>query len=71
MDFWRNKIESNKKRDAESLGALKMQGWRALVVWECATKGTGKWPAEALLDAAVGWVLVGNEYSEIGEQRAG
>jgi DNA mismatch endonuclease, patch repair protein len=70
-DFWRKKIEANRKHDAESLGALKAQGWRTLVVWECSTKGGGKWPAEGLLDTIAGWVLGGNEYSEIGERHVG
>ncbi len=35
QEFWKNKIESNQKRDAfvkEQLGAL---GWQQLTVWEC------------------------------------
>ena len=71
VDFWRKKIGENRKHDAESLGALKMQGWRTLVVWECATKGKGRWPVERLLDAIEKWVLEGSDYSEIGEQYVG
>ena len=71
VDFWRNKIGENRKHDAESLGALKLRGWRALVIWECATKGRGKWPAEGMLDAVEKWVLEGCEYTEIGEQYVG
>ena len=71
VDFWRKKIEANRKHDAESLEALKANGWRALVVWECTTKGRGKWPVEELLEAIAEWVLGENEYSEIGERHAG
>lgn len=71
VDFWRDKIEDNRKHDAESLEALKMLGWRTLVVWECTTKGKGKWSAERLLDAIGKWVLEGSEYSEIGERYVG
>jgi DNA mismatch endonuclease (patch repair protein) len=67
VDFWRNKIEQNRKHDAESLGALKTRGLRTLIVWECATKGKSKWPLEILLDAIEKWVLEGSGYSEIGE----
>jgi len=71
VDFWESKIETNTKHDAKSLEALRAQGWRILVVWECATKGRGKWSVEGLLDTIVEWVLGKNEYSEIGEQHAG
>lgn len=36
-DYWRNKIERNRARDARTLVALKDLGWRALTVWECHT----------------------------------
>lgn len=71
VDFWRKKIVANKKHDAESTGLLKAQGWRTLVVWECSTKGVGKWPTEKLLDTISMWVLDGNECSEIGERHVG
>lgn len=34
-EFWRDKIESNRSRDARNLGRLEHLGWSALVVWEC------------------------------------
>ncbi len=71
IDFWRKKIEANRKHDTESTAALKALGWRTLVIWECATKGVGRWPAEELLDAIVQWISGGNEYSEIGERHVG
>lgn len=37
-DFWRAKIEGNRQRDFRSQNALVEQGWRVLVVWECATR---------------------------------
>jgi DNA mismatch endonuclease (patch repair protein) len=36
--YWSPKIERNKRRDSAAMAALTAQGWRALVVWECATK---------------------------------
>ena len=71
VDFWRKKIGENTKHDADSLKALKVQKWRILVIWECATKGKGKWPMERLLDMVENWILDGSEYYEIGEQYAG
>ena len=34
-DYWQQKIARNKYRDREHLKALKVQGWQALVIWEC------------------------------------
>ena len=37
-DYWRAKIARNRARDAEAVAALEAQGWRVLVVWECALR---------------------------------
>lgn len=36
--YWKKKISRNRERDRENMEALRRQGWRALVVWECETK---------------------------------
>ena len=36
--FWRDKFERNVARDHKKIAALRRQGWRAKVVWECQTK---------------------------------
>jgi DNA mismatch endonuclease (patch repair protein) len=36
--FWRAKLARNASRDAEELAAIRKQGWRALVIWECEIK---------------------------------
>lgn len=38
VDYWLSKIERNRQRDHEQQAALKSQGWRVLVVWECELK---------------------------------
>jgi DNA mismatch endonuclease (patch repair protein) len=35
VDYWRNKIETNRERDKRHLQALGDDGWQALVLWEC------------------------------------
>ena len=35
LDFWRTKLDGNRRRDARTLRALRSAGWRVLVVWEC------------------------------------
>lgn len=36
--YWREKIERNKQRDAKNKEALKRMGWRVMTVWECQLK---------------------------------
>jgi DNA mismatch endonuclease (patch repair protein) len=36
--FWKTKRLSNAARDRRNLAALKSEGWRVLVVWECETR---------------------------------
>lgn len=38
-DFWRKKINSNRRRDKKVVGALHRAGWRVAIVWECSIKG--------------------------------
>ncbi|QOL50243.1 very short patch repair endonuclease [Massilia litorea] len=33
--FWKNKVETNRKRDARNIRALRAAGWKVIVVWEC------------------------------------
>ncbi len=35
VDFWKAKIEGNRKRDEQNWRTLNEQGWRVIVVWEC------------------------------------
>lgn len=37
-EFWRAKRVSNVQRDRKNLIALKRDGWRVMVIWECETK---------------------------------
>lgn len=34
-DWWINKINVNKKRDAENFDELKKLGWNIILIWEC------------------------------------
>ena len=37
-DYWLAKIRGNQARDKRNLAALRKNGWRALVIWECQIK---------------------------------
>ena len=36
--FWRDKLKTNKARDAAAIRALNKAGWSSLVIWECELK---------------------------------
>ena len=38
VEFWSAKITGNKARDRRCLRAIRLLGWKALVVWECETR---------------------------------
>ena len=40
VQYWRNKIDKNKARDALSVSLLEAIGWRVCVVWQCDTTDT-------------------------------
>jgi len=35
IEYWKNKIEINKKRDIQTVEILKSMGWQELVIWDC------------------------------------
>lgn len=35
VDYWREKVESNRKRDRRVTTALRRNGWAVIRVWEC------------------------------------
>jgi DNA mismatch endonuclease, patch repair protein len=37
-EWWTNKINTNKANDAKAIKALKKEGWKVMVVWECGLK---------------------------------
>lgn len=36
-DYWKGKLERNRKRDAKHRRALRQLGWDVLTIWECET----------------------------------
>jgi len=38
IGFWQEKFDRNQARDRTNLAALRADGWRAEVIWECETK---------------------------------
>jgi DNA mismatch endonuclease (patch repair protein) len=55
-EFWRPKIERNKRLDAEAEEAILASGWKCAVVWECALRGARKLGLHAVLQICAQWI---------------
>jgi len=64
-EFWKAKIEGNKKRDSANTEALKNSGWRVLTIWECAMKGKNKLKDPELTGQLIAWITGDNLECEI------
>jgi len=64
-DFWKGKIGKNRIRDLAVMDELARQGWRVLIVWECALKGKGRIPIEEIVDSCAKWLLSSSTKREI------
>lgn len=53
LEFWRPKLQNNRRRDAKNRRNLRQLGWKTLVVWECQVQ---RWTSERLLDRLVAFL---------------
>lgn len=60
QDFWRAKIDANRKRDAIVDALLADRQIRRLEIWECAFRGPGRIGLEETLASTAAW-LVGDD----------
>ena len=40
-EWWKNKLENNRKRDRRNLEELLNRGWRVVTIWECSVRISG------------------------------
>ena len=64
-EFWRRKITGNRERDAGNLARLRAHGWRVLVIWECALRGSRRHPLDSVLNDAVAWLSSADRCREL------
>ncbi|WP_039058485.1 very short patch repair endonuclease [Enterobacter sp. Bisph1] len=67
-DFWLEKIGKNVQRDARDTALLLEQGWRVLIVWECALRGRLKLSEAALCERLEEWICEGQQTAQIDTQ---
>ncbi|MHA6909485.1 very short patch repair endonuclease [Ralstonia pseudosolanacearum] len=49
-EFWQKKLGGNAARDREAIYALRAEGWRVLIIWECALRGPHRREISDVLD---------------------
>jgi DNA mismatch endonuclease (patch repair protein) len=59
-DFWLEKIQGNKRRDAIKDELLLAQGWRVFRIWECSLRGLEAMTRPAILTAFCDWLKSGD-----------
>lgn len=65
-EFWSNKIERNRGRDAHDIAALRDLGWRVCVVWECVTRSPAfKSSSATIIDMLSEWITGGDPFLEL------
>lgn len=62
-EFWTKKILSNRERDKKNIPSLQAEGWRTLVVWECALKGRTRLELGLIISQISNW-LTGSEMNK-------
>lgn len=63
--FWKEKITGNKQRDKKNIQLLNENGWRILVIWECAMKGKHKLDFETTIQSISEWLNGSDDFTEI------
>ena len=64
-EFWLAKIGKNVERDNRDTAILLAQGWRVLIVWECALRGRLKLDDAALTERLEEWICGGGQAAQI------
>lgn len=64
-DFWRTKIQKNCERDQQNYKRSLAEGWRLLVVWECAIKGRKRLSVLEIIGEIERWLHSNKSEGEI------
>jgi DNA mismatch endonuclease, patch repair protein len=54
--FWREKIQGNRARDVAAVQRLRRDGWRVMIVWECAARGRKRLAPAGLAKRLSDWL---------------
>ena len=63
--FWRSKIQSNVARDTKNMRIYRAEGWKVLIIWECALKGRYHRDMWEVIQTAANWLQYDTQCAEI------
>jgi len=66
-DFWREKLQANRERDARAIEELSEMNWRVAVVWECELT---KKVIDRTLKSMEDWILSGKLWEDAGASKS-
>ncbi len=55
-EFWKNKINGNRKHDKKVYSRLKEDGWRIATIWECSMRGKWQMDFKELIEKLTEWI---------------
>ncbi|RFP08000.1 MULTISPECIES: very short patch repair endonuclease [unclassified Duganella] len=64
-EFWLEKINANRDRDARDIARLFDAGWRVMTVWECSMKGTRRRTADAITAEIADWLNSNVQFASV------
>lgn len=64
-EFWTEKFDANKVRDARNIAGLREIGWRVMTVWECALIGKTAIEPEELIERVISWLVGSGRRTEV------
>ncbi len=59
--FWEEKLAGNEERDRQAISALRTDGWRVAIIWECALRGTTKQPFGRIIERLARYITNGKK----------
>lgn len=68
--FWSEKIRRNRARDRKVLHDLTRDGWRTLIIWECAIRGLREPALARVCRRTARWIVSRSKFLEIRERHA-
>jgi DNA mismatch endonuclease (patch repair protein) len=63
--FWEGKITRDRENDSRNLDDLDRMGWRVLIIWECALKGSQRLPVERISQRIQHWLRSKRKHCEL------
>lgn len=63
--FWCEKIMANMARDTANLDQLHNDGWRTMIIWECALRRRKEDQLDILFDQIAEWIRGSGKHGEI------